>query len=141
MKLDRIKNGNGWSQWLVSYICFDNDKLRNIIEYKYPLFKDVVNVLGQRKCNALKFRRKEILNELNVTCQLKDNGDLIKQLLGLEIGKFYSSKELKEKLQLIYKQLGINYKAKGNDILKWYNVVDRISTIKKIRVRGYVIKE
>lgn len=129
----------GWSGLLFAYITSDYEFLKDRIDKLFPIYKEIVEVLGVEKCAALRFRRKYLINELRTVYQLDVNKEKIIELLDLEIGQFYSSKELKVKLQGIYDLLGIKDKAKSVNVLKWYDMNERVSTVKEKRIRGYVV--
>jgi len=44
--------------------------------------------------------------------------------LSLKSGKRYTRKEIKEKLSIVYKSLGINKTAQASDIAEYYTVKD-----------------
>lgn len=59
--------------------------------------------------------------------------------LGLEVGEWYSSKQIKEKLQIIYKNKGIDKNAMASDIILFYKVKESTQRKDGVMTKGYKV--
>lgn len=105
-------------------------------QVKYPIIKDAIEKLGYEKIATCQYSQKAIKDKLLVE---NKRGDIAMKLITnmkLESGVWYSSADLKKKLQKCYDVLGIHTKAKGTDIEKYY-MTKQLS--KRVKTDGYVI--
>lgn len=80
-------------------------------------------VLGKDRIKALGYNSTKLNKEIGNYIVAKNNDKFIKKLFeNFEMGQKYSKKDIKEKLQTIYDELGINKKAKATDIEEWFEV-------------------
>ena len=123
----------------------ENDNLtdseRSAILVQYPVISEAINLIGREKMKALRYRRKDIEEELirqNKTASLQLK---VVKLLNLKTGMWISADEAKERLQEIYTSLGITQKATATHLKTWYDLKPKKiwnSDLKKA-VRGYLI--
>jgi len=99
----------------------DGDISLESIKDNYPLIIEAFEKLGAKKMKALKYRESWIRDELVVKGQLHDSVKITK-LLDLKVGDIIVRDFLKQKIQTIYDQLGINKRSKATDINSWYTV-------------------
>ena len=111
------------------------DSIINLIDKKYI---DYYNFLGTAGCRAKKYQEDLILNEIKFELR-KDiifNEICSNFLLGDKLNK----KEIKKRIRIIYKKLGIKSTAKAIDILNWFEVKEiRIATVEGKRDHGFEI--
>ena len=123
----------------------ENDNLtdseRAAILVEYPVISEAINLIGREKMKALRYRKKDIEEELirqNKTASLHLK---VVKLLNLKTGMWISADEAKERLQEIYTSLGITQKAVATQLKTWYDLKPKKiwnSDLKKA-VRGYII--
>lgn len=115
-------------------VCENKCDKQKVFE-EYPLIKEGYEKLGCKKLKALGYDSFKIKNELNNLSNVDEVISKIKQLF--EVGKFYSSKDIKVILSTLYRNMGINKKAKSTDIEEIFNVKMTLKLINNKTVRGY----
>ena len=86
----------------------------------HPLINRAVEILGDKKLKALKYRKNNIDKELLVVSQLKNLKE-VGSLLDINIGDAIPKEYLKSKIQGMYDHLNIKKLAKATDINTWYS--------------------
>lgn len=90
------------------------------IENRKPLIKQAYHTLGAEEVRRLKYHQSNIKREI-----IKRGPEkfAIKIMKILKLQKFtpIPKKQIKERIQQVYNELGLNVKAKATDLNKWYN--------------------
>lgn len=105
------------------------------IMYDKPLVKEAFDKLGAEEVRKLKYKVMDIRRAITVKSRADESVKIVK-LVNAKIRKQtpIPSKKVKEVLQGIYKDLGIEGAAKATDLSKWYEIkqttarIDGIST-------------
>lgn len=118
----------------------DNKYIMTSLLYRIPdpKFKSYYNFLGTAGCRAKKYQEDLILNEI----KFELNKDIIFNEIcsNFLLGDKLSKKEIKERIGVVYKKLGIKSTAKAIDILNWFEVKEiRIVTVGGKRDHGFEI--
>jgi len=114
----------------------DNYVPEEVAKY-YPTIKEGYEKLGIKKLKALGYCSTKIKNEL-INLEYTNLINIrIKQLF--KSGEFYTAKEVKEKLNQLYKELNINKKAKCTDMEKVLKINVTVTRIEGISTRCYNI--
>lgn len=100
----------------------ENVFLSDLVDAKDSDFKRYYNELEFDKLRALEYRENKIIEEMNRVAEYKDNKDHVFANLKLKVNDIILKSELKNKIQSIYDDLGIDKVAKGTDITKWFEV-------------------
>ena len=103
---------------------------------EFPLIEEGAEKLGLKKLKALGYNPTKIRNELN-NLNIKDDIDL--EIKKLFTPGFYPSKDVKIKLEILYRNLGINKKAKASDLKNALNVKSTTKRIDSLVVSGYQV--
>ncbi len=104
-----------------------------------PLIDEAFHVLGRERMKTLKYRRKDIKNELKARDSIIRNAPAIVLKLYLKAGQWISKNEAKVKIQEVYNKLGITTNATSKHLENWYTLKEKNRNIKGKRVKGYVI--
>ena len=83
----------------------------SLIERRNPLVKQAFEILGTERVRELKYNQTQIRRELAYKIVKRINADL-------PHGKAIPSKIIKERLQTIYDDLGVERRAKATDIVQ-----------------------
>lgn len=113
-------------------------KLRSITVLE-PTISQAYEELGADKMKALKFIKKYFTKETKAQVMFQSQGATISNLLKLQSGKFYSSKELKETLQSAYDKVGVTKVAKATDITTWYEIKNQSTRINGVNTAGITV--
>lgn len=101
----------------------------------FPLIKEALEYLDISDLKKLAFSTNKIRNEINNRKYQSNLDTEIKKLFKEQL--FYTSKDIKVKLDLLYKELGINKKAKATDIEQVFNIKSIKKKLKGKTVSGY----
>lgn len=143
-RINRIK-GTGTFREILEEYCKLIDKQENINRQENliklePEIKDIVIKLGTSRIRSLSYSKSAINKELyqsstEVTEAIKEN------LINLfESNKFYSSKDIKQVLQKLYKQLNLTKKAKAVDVSNYLNAKATVRRFEGKSIKGFVIQ-
>lgn len=100
---------------------------------------DAVDKLGMAKLEELNFHKGDVRKALLGLTDLSDNLKVFK-CLSYNTGEFIESSKLKINFNDIYTKLGIRKKAKGSDILDYYEAKESSARDKNGKVvKGYII--
>lgn len=105
------------------------------IEYDKPLVKEAYEKLNPEEVRKLVYKVASIRRAITVKSRADESIKIVK-LVNAKIRKQLPvpAKKVKEELQRIYEDLGIESKAKATDLAKWYEIkqttarIDGIST-------------
>lgn len=101
----------------------------------FPIIKEALETLQIKDFKRLQYNLTKIRNELNNSKYTDILNKEIEKLF--EKNTFYSSKDVKIKLENLYKELGIDKKPKSTDIEKTLNIKRTKKTMDNVRVNGY----
>lgn len=101
----------------------------------FPLIKEVVEHLDLKDLKKLSFSQTKLRNAINNKKYSTTLNTEIKKLFNTE--QFYSSKDVKIKLSSLYKNLGLDKKAKASDIEEVFNIKFSFKRINGKPVQGY----
>lgn len=102
----------------------------------FPIIKEALDVgLEIKDFKRLQYNLNKVRNEINNIKYQNVLDDKIKQLF--EKDKFYSSKDIKIKLENLYKEVGVSKIAKSTDIEEILNIKRTKKTVDGNRVNGY----
>ena len=96
-----------------------------VIEEAEELIPLFYNTLGVEVIRNLRYRKNVIRKAFENFNAKKSKGLEISVLLGYKVGDVIARAEIKDRLQEIYNQLGIEDKAKATDIKNWFLVKER----------------
>ena len=115
----------------------DNDQTTiDIIEDKSPIHKHHMEVAGKERILSLSCNKTKVSRLVSDLERFDNNYYDIVSRLSLRKGNKYTRKEIKQKLQKVYGDLGIKQTAQANDIEKYFTVRD--CYIERVH-RGYEI--
>lgn len=120
------------------------DEQRVEIKAITPIIFDGYERLGYDGLEALKFKKKQIvLKLLKLDGETKRNAIPVLDLIDntFFLNRTYLMPELKEKLQDIYNELGVNIKAKATDIELYYHVKKYNKYHDGSSNRAYILQE
>lgn len=100
----------------------DNSIIVKLVDNKDDYYKMIYDNLGHPRIKALEYRKTNLERAYKVQDAVEDNTTMIKALLNLKDGEVISRNDLKNKLQNIYDQIGIDQIAKATEVSKWYEV-------------------
>ena len=98
-----------------------DDDLRKL-EGKGGIFRIAYEQLGEERVRALSYKKKLIEQELAAKSPERKNRVFYELKKALKTDVAYLSKDLKQKLQVIYNKLGISQTAKIEDLGLYFNV-------------------
>lgn len=90
------------------------------IESRKLLVKQAYNTLGAEEVRRLKYHQSNIKREI-IKRGPEKYAIKITQMLKLPRFESIPKSRIKEKIQAVYDDLGLNVKAKSTDLNKWYN--------------------
>jgi len=106
---------------------------------KNNLIVEAYKELSADKIKALRFRKKDIQEELLSTCNNVSVNSKIITHLGLRKGQWISCKKAKNNIQIAYDKLNIKKSAKSTDLKIWYDITSKIVSKGGTKQRGYII--
>ena len=91
----------------------------SLIERRNPLVKQAFEILGTERVRELKYNQTQIRREL-IKCSADELAYKIVKRINADLphGKAIPSKIIKERLQTIYDDLGVERRAKATDIVQ-----------------------
>ena len=120
----------------------DNLAIMKIIDAKItdPKFKEFYKYYGTKGCSARRYRENELISGWN---DITKESQLLSSIcVEFKLGEKYTLKEIKTKLDRIYKSLDLSRKAKATDLGKYFNLI-RVKfsdPITKKRIEGYKLE-
>lgn len=133
-KLTKRTNYRGYMLEYIGALEEGDKQKAEDIRAECELVADLVDELKPLKCYQYGFhwtKLKAIYDaEMGVSTIKKE------QLPDVELGKWYSFKELKDLVNQSYEKAGIDKKGKAVDVLQWYNC----KKYQRNRVEGYIIE-
>ena len=120
----------------------DNHSIMKIIDAKItdPKFKEFYKYYGTKGCSARRYRENELISGWN---DITKESQLLSSIcVEFKLGEKYTLKEIKTKLDRIYKSLDLSRKAKATDLGKYFNLI-RVKfsdPITKKRIEGYKLE-
>lgn len=126
--LNKLTNGS-FKEYCLKYI--NNTEERAYIGDRYPIIAEAYTNLGAERMKSLSYNNKRFLSELQIT---SDKSQIyIKKKLSekLQLNVDYTVADIKNMLNNVYKQIGINKKITANDIQEYCNV-----NFKKKKING-----
>jgi hypothetical protein len=122
--------------------CIDNNEIEraNELEQLEPEIKELVSKLGTSRIRGLSYNKSKILEEAYNNCD--EVVDVIEEEVKTKYvsGNFYSSKQVKQDLQKLYKMFDITKKAKATDVTEYINIKNTIKSINGKKVAGFVVE-
>ena len=137
LKLGKTSNYSKVAKDYEQAILNNNQETIGIIETDID-FKDLVDfveIFTVKKLSAVDDRAKRIQDELSKYRAYKESPDILRRYLRLSKGSFHALKDIKNKLNTIYEEMGINKKPKATDIENLYKTHKTV----KHGVHGYLI--
>ncbi len=119
--------------------------VRDLAYKKYPFLEDAINKIGFKGIEDAKYNITNIKNKLiGMLDKSEDNKVVLalKNVKAIKTGDFIETAKVKDILDKVYKELGINKTAKGTDILNYYDVEKGKEISKRIDgavKKGYLI--
>lgn len=121
----------------------DDEARISLLKAKYPFIEEAYEKLGMDKIEELKYKTSSIKREL-IKVSPKDMivkvAKYLKTVSGFEEGNFVSGKRIKEVLNAIYKELGLEKKATVDDFRQFAVIDEKKKRIDGNEVRGYIIQ-
>lgn len=111
------------------------------IEAEYEDLSTIYNVLGVDRMRALRFRRKQMNDEVIYMNEETTNKVKIGQILDYRVGSFISSADIKADLNRACDRVGSTRKPKATDIINWYVVKSKTMRNKETKKveKGFII--
>lgn len=110
-----------------------------LFKKQQPLIQKAHQVLGPDKMKNLKYRRKNIEDELKARESITGNATKIVTELNLKVGQWISKKDTKVEIQKVYDKLGITTKATSKHLENWYSIKEKTKSEYGKAKEGYVI--
>ena len=120
----------------------DNLAIMKIIDAKItdPKFKEFYKYYGTKGCSARRYRENELISGWN---DITKESQLLSSIcVEFKLGEKYTLKEIKTKLDRIYRSLDLSRKAKATDLGRYFNLI-RVKfsdPITKKRIEGYKLE-
>lgn len=108
----------------------------SIIEDKSPIHKHHMEIAGKERIMSLSCNKTKVTRLVKDLERFDNNYYSIIAKISLRVGVKYTRKEIKNKLQKVYDELGISQTANATDVEKYFNV--RSCYVERIN-RGYEI--
>lgn len=108
-----------------------------VIYEQFPLIKDAIEKLGNKRITTLAFNSTKIQQEVDDFNK--------KDIIGLEVKKFfqqesfYSCKDIKIQLGYIYKRLNVSKTPNSSDITEYFQTKSTTKREGEKRIKGYII--
>jgi hypothetical protein len=109
---------------------------------KYTFLESAIEKLGFKGIEEESYKQTNIKRKLVSMLDVNQETKIFKLLKtynDMSAGNFISSKVLKNRLNDIYNQLGLDKKAKGSDIENFFSVKNQKKKIKNVTTDGYII--
>lgn len=115
----------------------NNDSFFGTLGLKNPMYSIYYEVLGSAKCKALNYQESKLKKAYG---SLTGN-DLIKKHISKMFitNKAYKASDVKNKLSVLYKELGINKAAKASDLKDYFEIESKTMRFDGISQMGILI--
>lgn len=101
----------------------------------FPIIKEALEILQIKDFKKFQYNLTKIRNEINNSKYTDILNKEIEKLF--EKNTFYSAKDVKIKLENLYKELGLNKKAKSSEIENVLNIKSTTKSFNNKNIRGY----
>lgn len=110
-----------------------------LIEKRYPIIKKSYEILGEKE--FLKSIRSENFMKQRTTMiwKLQYHSPSIIKMMDLEVGVWYSARDLKDKLQEVLKTVKIEKTARATDLKLYYGMKNKNKLVDKLPTAGFII--
>lgn len=105
----------------------------------FPIIEEAYRVLGEEKVKALEFRQEYLKDALITKDKTQTNSWKVANLLRYKVGQWISREEAKAKLEVIYKDLGLNLTAKATDLSNYFELKTSSKRVNNKLTHGFTI--
>lgn len=136
MSLGLVVDYSRLMKMYIKALDFDDTNTIAIIEEKSPIHKHHMEIAGKDRILGLSCNKTKVTRLVRDLERFDNNYYSIVAKLSLKVGVKYTRKEIKNKLQKVYDDLGITQTANATDIEKYFSVRD--CYVERVN-RGYEI--